>query len=253
MIRIDLNADIGESYGAFRTGNDEELMTVITSANIACGFHAGDYSTIPMTIQLAKKNSVGVGAHPGFMDLFGFGRRSLQLSSEEIYQLVVYQIGAIQAFCKVENVPLIHVKPHGALYNIAATDYSIANSIARAVHDVDANLILFGLCNGELLRAGEDYGLTVAAEAFADRTYTDDGQLLPRSERNSIHTDIEAIEKQVLEIVMEGKVTTLGGNQIALRSNTICFHGDGLNVYQYAKRIRDVLIQKGVHVKNVGD
>lgn len=253
MLKIDLNADIGESYGSFQVGNDEQLMSVITSANVACGFHAGDYNTIASTIKLAKKNGVDVGAHPGFQDLFGFGRRPIPLTSEEIYHMVVYQIGAIQAYCHVEKVPLVHVKPHGALYNIASKDNEVAHSIAKAVYDVDQSLVLFGICNGSLLEEGKKVGLTTAAEAFADRTYSENGLLTPRNETDALHLDLESMKKQVLEIVKEGKVTAASGNKVEIKADTICFHGDGVSAYEHASKIKQALIEEGVHIKNVGE
>lgn len=253
MKRIDINADMGESYGSFKVGDDEKLISEVTSANIACGYHAGDHSTMANTIKLAKSNGVGIGAHPGFNDLYGFGRRSLHLSSEEIYQLMVYQIGAIQAFCKIENIPLIHVKPHGALYNIATENAEVAEAIAKAVYDTDADLILFGLYDSELIAAGKRYGLRVAREAFADRAYTEDGKLASRKSSKSIYSDINDIEEQVLNIVTKGVVTSVNGKEIEMKADTICFHGDNISVYNHVKYIKTLLLEKGVHIKNVGE
>lgn len=253
MLRIDLNADIGEGYGNFTKGEDEQLLTVITSANIACGFHAGDYNTIPHTIKLAKKNGVGIGAHPGFQDVFGFGRRNMYLSPNEIYHLILYQLGTIYAFCKVENVPLVHVKPHGALYNLASKDYQTAKAIVDAVYDFNPQLTLFALSHSELLKAGLDKGLPVAAEGFADRTYTKEGHLTSRSEKNSTLTTFESIKKQVTEMVIDKKVTTVDGEQVEMKIDTICFHGDQRDVYDHSQKIKQLLKELGVEVKKIGE
>ncbi|WP_345241829.1 5-oxoprolinase subunit PxpA [Pontibacillus salipaludis] len=252
MTQLDINADLGESYGAFQVGEDEQLMKVITSANVACGFHAGDYNVIADTIERAKSEGVAVGAHPGFPDLFGFGRREFNMSPKEIYNLITYQLGAIAGVCKVKDVELQHVKPHGALYNMAAKDYEMASSIAKAVRDFDSNLILFGLSNSELVRAGKDEGLKVAQEAFADRAYTSAGYLAPRSMEGSVLTSLEEIEKQVLSIVQNGCTTSLDGKQIPLEAQTICFHGDGDSAYHHAEHIKSVLQHHNVDVKKVG-
>lgn len=253
MVYIDLNADIGESYGAFSVGNDTELMQVISSANIACGFHAGDYNTIPATIDLAKAHRVGVGAHPGYQDILGFGRRMMTLSPEEIYHQVVYQIGAIQAFCKVKNVPLVHVKPHGELYNLASRDEEAAEAIAQAVYDIDPKLVLFGICNGALIESGRKVGLSVAAEAFADRSYSDNGLLTPRNQVGAVHTDVEVMKRQVIEIVRDHHVTTHTGEKIELKADTICFHGDSQTAYEQAKEIKRALVAEGIEIRNIGD
>nr|WP_223155119.1 5-oxoprolinase subunit PxpA [Alkalibacillus aidingensis] len=247
-MQVDLNADLGESYGQFVVGDDEKLMQVVTSANVACGFHAGDYMTIPKSIQLAKEAGVAIGAHPGYPDLQGFGRRLVSMSDEEIYQMVVYQIGVLQTFCHVEGVQLNHVKPHGALYNLAAKDRKVADAIVKAIVNVDERLVLYGLANGELIRAGRDVGLQVASEVFADRTYTSEGHLTPRSERDAILKDRNAIRNQVFEMVLEGKVTTSNGNQIDIEADTVCFHGDGESAYEHVKHIRESLEYKGIQV-----
>ncbi|MEQ6389499.1 5-oxoprolinase subunit PxpA [Bacillaceae bacterium S4-13-58] len=253
MLRIDLNADVGESYGVFKVGHDEKLMSVITSANIACGFHSGDYNTMAETVSLAKKHGVGVGAHPGFQDLIGFGRREMVMTPEEIYRMVLYQIGALDAFCRVENIPMVHVKPHGALYNFAARDRVVAESIAQAVYDVNPKLILFGLCNSELIKAAHKIGLKTASEAFADRTYTDEGELTSRTRDNALHTSVEAMKKQVLEIVKHGYVTSVTGKKIDLQTDTICIHGDGDYAVEVAHELKKALLTEKVEIKNVGE
>lgn len=252
MSRIDINADLGESYGAFQLGEDDKLLQVISSANIACGFHAGDYNVIDHTIKQAKNQGVAIGAHPGFPDLFGFGRRDLNMSPEEIYRAMIYQLGAISGYCRVHDVPLQHVKPHGALYNLAAKKQDVAEAIARAVYDFDPSLLLYGLCNSHLLTEGKRFGLSVAAEAFADRTYTAEGLLTPRGEENAVLTTEEEIETQVLGMVEHGKVTASDGTTIDLVPDTICFHGDGLAAFVHAGHIKRVLESKGIEIKRVG-
>ena len=170
MTIIDINCDMGESFGAYTIGADEEMMDLISSANIACGMHAGDPNVMEQSVRLAKQKGVSIGAHPGFPDLSGFGRRMMDVTEEDVYRLIIYQIGALHAFCVVHDVRMNHVKPHGALYNLAARDYRVAKAIAKAVYDFDSSLILVGLANSEIITAGRDVGLTVAAEAFADRT-----------------------------------------------------------------------------------
>ncbi len=252
MSRIDINADLGESYGAFQVGEDEKLLQVISSANIACGFHAGDYNVMDETIKLAKEKGVAVGAHPGFPDLFGFGRRDLSLSPDEIYRAMIYQLGAISGYCRIHDVQLNHVKPHGALYNMAAKQPDIAEVIARAVHDFDSSLVLYGLCNSHLLEEGKRVGLNVAAEAFADRTYTNEGLLTPRGQDDAVLTTKEEIEKQVVDMVERGQVITSTGNVIELKPDTICFHGDGLAAFVHAEHMKHVLEEKGITIQSVG-
>lgn len=253
MTRIDINADLGESYGAFQVGEDEKLLQVISSANIACGFHAGDYNVMDSTIQLAKEQGVAIGAHPGFPDVFGFGRRDMSMSPEEIYRAMVYQLGAISGYCRVHDVQLSHVKPHGALYNMAAKQKEVAEAIAKAVFDFDSSLILYGLCNSLLLNEGKRLGLSVAAEAFADRTYTEEGLLTPRTQDYAVLTTQEEIEKQVLNMVENGHVTTSSGKNIDLKPDTICFHGDGLAAFVHAGHMKRVLEEKGITVQSVGE
>ncbi|PKR78375.1 lactam utilization protein LamB [Halalkalibacillus sediminis] len=250
-MKIDLNADLGESFGAYTVGNDDELLKLITSANVACGFHAGDYSTIPSTIHSVKSNGVSLGAHPGFQDLQGFGRRMMKLAPEEIYHLIIYQLGAISGFAKAQNVPLVHVKPHGALYNFACKDWEAAQAIAQAVYDFDSSLILYGLCNSELVDAAQEKGLRVAREAFADRRYTDDGQLMSRNESGAVLTDTEDITKQVLQIVRDGKVVSGNGNEVYLSADTICIHGDTSEAVEHAVALQSTLKDNGITIKSL--
>lgn len=252
MLRVDLNCDMGESFGIWRLGDDEAVLPYITSANIACGFHAGDPSTMRRTVRMALDRGVAVGAHPGLPDLVGFGRRNLAVTPEEAYDLVVYQVSALAAFVKAEGGRLQHVKPHGALYNMAAKDRALAEAIAAAVAAVDPDLILFGLAGSELVRAGQRAGLRVAAEAFADRTYQADGSLTPRRTPGALILDPEAAAEQVVRLVKEGKVRSLQGPDVAVRADTVCLHGDGERAVEFARAIRARLEAEGIAVRAVG-
>lgn len=248
MYKIDLNCDLGESFGNFKVGNDQEIMKYISSANIACGFHAGDPDVMNQTVERAIQEGVQLGAHPGFADLQGFGRRNMNVSASEAYHLVVYQVGALQAFAKIHGGKIKHVKPHGALYNMAATNESLANAIARAIKDVDDDLILYGLANSELTKAGERAGIKVAHEVFVDRTYQDDGTLTPRTQPNAMITSIEDSLAQVLMMIKEKKVKTVTGRIIDIQADTVCIHGDGENAVAIAKRMFEELKQGNIHI-----
>lgn len=246
--QIDLNCDMGESFGVYSIGSDAELMTVITSANIACGAHAGDFNVMDQSVILSKENGVKVGAHPGYPDLAGFGRRMMPFSPEEIYRFMIFQIGSLQAFCKVHHIPLHHVKPHGALYNVAARDHTIADAIAKAVSDLDDSLLLYGLAGSELIAAGKKYGLTVANEVFADRTYQADGTLTPRSEKNALIEDVEKAVEQVKQMVMEGIVQAVDGSTVQVQADTVCIHGDNPQAVEFARKLKRQLIADGITV-----
>ncbi|MFC5602059.1 LamB/YcsF family protein [Sporosarcina koreensis] len=250
---VDLNCDMGESYGAYVMGNDEAILETITSANIACGFHAGDPTTMRRTVRMALEKSVGIGVHPGLPDLAGFGRREMAITAEEAFDLVVYQIGALSAFVKAEGGRLQHVKPHGALYNMAAVNGSLAGAIAEAVYKVDPELILFGLAGSELVRAGERNGLKTAHEVFADRTYQADGTLTSRREPNPLITDHEVAIRQIVRMVKEGKVRATDGTDITIKADTICIHGDGKTAVEFAKVIPGALREEGIEVRKIGD
>ncbi|MCT2537227.1 LamB/YcsF family protein [Aquibacillus koreensis] len=241
MRTIDLNCDMGESFGAYRIGQDQEIVKYISSANIACGFHAGDPKTMDETVNLAIKHGVKIGAHPGYPDLNGFGRRKMVLTPEETYQLIVYQVGALLGFVKVNNGELSHVKPHGALYNLAAKDEKIATAIATAVYQVDPTLTLYGLSNSKLTEAGEKVGLTVAHEVFADRTYQADGTLTPRSEPNALLTDSSDAVDQVLQMIKTSTVTDTNGTSIPIKVDTVCLHGDGPHALAFAQQLHQRL------------
>jgi UPF0271 protein len=253
MYRVDLNCDLGESFGAYKIGVDEDILPFVTSANIACGFHAGDPAVMRKTVTLALKNGVAIGAHPGLPDLVGFGRRQLDISSQEAYDMVVYQLGALQAFVKAEGAVLQHVKPHGALYNMAAKSKPLAAAIAEAIYKVEPGLILFGLSGSELVAAGEKIGLKVAHEVFADRTYQLDGSLTPRKQPDALITSDEEALQQVGRMVKEGKVASRQGTDVAVKADTVCIHGDGSHALAFARKIRDSLLGSGIAVKAIGE
>ena len=233
-------------------GSDAEVMPLISSANIACGFHAGDPVVMRKTVQLAVAHGVGVGAHPGFPDLVGFGRRNLSLSSEELRNTMLYQIGALMGFARVFGITLQHVKLHGALYNLAANDEKMGASIVEALLAVDKHLILFGLAGSTLLKLARAAGLKAAREAFADRTYTEDGSLVSRQLSGAVFTDSSQITERVLKMVMEKKVTTITGTEIDLEPDTICVHGDTPGAVEHLKRITEALKREGVEIVPVG-
>ncbi|NTU19099.1 LamB/YcsF family protein [Brevibacillus sp. HB1.2] len=248
MKTADLNCDMGESFGAYQLGNDQEILPYITSANVACGFHAGDPGTMRKTVQMALEAGVAIGAHPGFADLVGFGRRNMEISPDEAYELVLYQIGALQAFVRAEGGVMHHVKPHGALYNMAATRPALAESIALAIYKVNPELMLYGLAGSELTRAGEKIGLATAHEVFADRTYQQDGTLTPRSQPNAMITDQQQSLQQVIRMVSKGLVLTQQGVDIPIQADTICIHGDGAHALEFAQSIREALVGAGMTI-----
>jgi 5-oxoprolinase (ATP-hydrolysing) subunit A len=246
---IDLNCDMGESYGAWNMGQDALVMPWITSANIACGFHAGDFSTMHQTVLLAKTHNVAIGAHVALPDLQGFGRRELRLTPDEAYALTLYQIGALAAFARAAGARVGHVKPHGALYNMAAKDVALAGAVARAVHDFDPELILVGLAGSALPQAGAGLGLRVAHEAFADRRYAAHGSLIPRHEDGAVINDIDTAVAQAVKIATKGKVDIATGGMLQLRADTICVHGDRADAAQFAQRLRMALEAAGLDVR----
>jgi len=247
-MRIDLNSDLGESFGPWPMGQDAVLMTAISSANVACGFHAGDPGTMRRTVALARAHGVAVGAHPGFQDLAGFGRREMAASPQEVEDLVVYQVGALAAFAAAQGVRLQHVKAHGALYNMACRDRPLADAIARAVASVDPTMILFGLPGSSLLDAGLELGLPVAAEAFADRAYLPDGSLAPRSLQGSVIHDPAVVVARVLRMACEREVEAVDGRVLRFEADTICLHGDTPGAAALAVALRKALEDAGVRV-----
>jgi UPF0271 protein len=243
---IDLNCDMGESFGAWTLGHDAALMPYLTSANIACGFHAGDPAVMRQTVRLALQHGVAIGAHPGLPDLAGFGRRTMDISAEETFEMTVYQLGALHAVARAEGGVLHHLKPHGALYNMAATNASLAQAIAEAVYQVQPELVLYGLAGSELTKAGERLGLRTAHEVFADRTYQANGTLTPRRQPDALITSAEAAIAQVLRMVQEGRVRTQQGPEIAIKADTVCLHGDGPHALEFAQQLSQALRAAGV-------
>jgi 5-oxoprolinase (ATP-hydrolysing) subunit A len=252
-MRVDLNADVGESFGAHQIGCDSGLMKAITSASIAAGFHGGDPSVLRDTIRLARQNHVAVGAHPGFQDLAGFGRREMRLSPREAEDLVLYQIAAVAGVAAAEGVRLRHVKPHGALYNMAARDTELAGAIARAVAAVDRSLILYGLPNSELLKAGRAAGLTVAAEGFADRAYEPDGSLMARRKPGGVLLDPDLVVSRALRLVREHAVVASDGTPLTVHIDTLCVHGDTPGADALAARLRQGLEAAGIIVRAMSE
>ena len=251
-MRVDLNSDVGESFGAYTIGQDPILLTHITSANVACGFHAGDPGVMRATVAMARQYGVAVGAHPGFPDLVGFGRRELQASPREVEDFVVYQIGALWAVAAAQGVRLQHVKPHGALFNMAVRDRALADAIARATAAVDRSLILFGQPASELVAAGHRAGLRTASEVFADRAYEPDGTLVSRRKPGAVIHDPSAVVERVVRMARDRSVEAVDGSVIALDLDTICVHGDTPGAADLAARIREALIAAGVEVRAVG-
>ena len=251
-MRIDINSDLGESFGAYSIGHDAGLMQAITSANVAAGFHAGDPSVLRETIRLAKTSGVAVGAHPGFPDLVGFGRRELNVTPREAEDMVLYQVAAVAGVAAAEGVKVQHVKPHGALFNMAVRNAELSAAIARAVAAFDRHLILFGLPGSEILNAGRAAGLRVAAEVFADRAYEPDGSLASRRKAGSVIHDPDAVVARAVRMVKERTVVATDGSAVALEADTICVHGDTPGSDALAARIRAGLEAAGVTVKAIG-
>lgn len=246
--KVDLNSDVGESFGAYTLGNDQAILDYVSSANIACGFHAGDPATMRETVKLALEKNVGIGAHPGLQDLAGFGRRHMAVTPQEVYDLVIYQIGALYGFVQAEGGKLQHVKAHGGLYNMAVTDAKLSEAIAEAVYKIDPELVLFGLSGSEIIKAGEKIGLRTANEVFSDRTYQPDGTLTPRSQPNALITDPDEAINQVIRMVKENKVTNTAGSDTVLKAETICIHGDGKTAKEFALHISSSLKEAGIEI-----
>ena len=243
MVKIDLNADLGEGSRA-----DAELMTLVTSVNIACGFHAGDAQTMLESVRNAIKNGVAIGAHPSFPDRENFGRTAMDLPPATVYAQVLYQIGALEAMVRAQNGVMRHVKPHGMLYNQAAKDADLADAIARAVRDCNPQLILVGLAGSELIRAGQRLGLTTRQEVFADRGYLPDGSLVPRTQAGALITDEGKALAQTLAMVRAGRVIAVDGTPANVQADTVCLHGDGEHALQFARRLRAAFSEEGILV-----
>jgi 5-oxoprolinase (ATP-hydrolysing) subunit A len=251
-MRIDLNSDVGESFGAYTIGHDAGLMKSITSANVAAAFHAGDPTVLRDTIRLAKASGVAVGAHPGFPDLVGFGRRELNVTPKEAEDLVLYQIAAVAGVAAAEGVKVQHVKPHGALFNMAVRNAELSAAIARAVVAFDPSLILFGLPGSEILKAGRAAGLRVAAEVFADRAYESDGSLASRRKPGAVIHDVDAVVSRAIRMVKDHTVVAVDGAVVELEADTICVHGDTPDADEVAAKLRAGLETAGVAVKAIG-
>ena len=252
---IDLNSDVGESFGNYTIGLDEEVVPLISSANIACGYHAGDPAVMRRTVRLALANGVGPGAHPGLPDLMGFGRRAMDVSLDEIRDYVTYQVGSLMAFTTAAGGKLQHVKPHGALYNMAVGNPAIWETVAEAMAAIDPDLILFvlGGANREVLKAmGRRVGIRVACEFFADRAYNPDGSLVSRREPGAVIKDHDAAAARVLKMASEGRVTCIDGEEIALSGETVCVHGDNPQALALVRQIRRTLEDAGVAIQPVG-
>ena len=246
MPHIDLNCDLGESFGAYTIGMDEKVIPFITSANVACGFHAGDPLVMQRTVALCKQSGAAVGAHPGFPDLQGFGRRQMKLTPAEAKACVQYQIGALKAFCDAAGVPLHHVKPHGALYNMAGKDETLAAAICEAVYEIDPELILLCLSGSKMMSEAKKIGLRAASEVFADRAYEDDGSLVARGKPGAVITDEDEAVSRVIGMVKNGTVESINGKIIELKPDSICLHGDGVKAVEFARRIKAELNANGI-------
>lgn len=248
MNRIDLNCDLGESFGAWRMGEDAALLDLVSSANVACGFHAGDPTIMQRTVALAAARGVAIGAHVSLPDLQGFGRREMAVTPAEVHAMTLYQLGALHAFARATGTAVAHVKPHGALYNMAARDRALADAIADAVRAFDPALALFGLAGSALLDAGRAAGLRVVSEAFADRRYRADGSLQPRREPDAVIDDADAATAQALRMAQHGEVTAVDGQRVALKADTLCLHGDGTHAVDFARRLRAALEAAGLRI-----
>ena len=251
MFKVDLNSDIGESFGAWKMGMDEEVIKHISSANIACGWHAGDPLTIAKTMKLANEYGVEVGAHPGFPDLLGFGRRNLSASPDEVKAYVKYQLGAFYAFAKTAGIAIQHVKPHGAMYNMAGKDIKLAVAIAEAVKELDEEIILMGLAGSKLIEAAEEVGIRSASEVFADRAYEEDGSLVARTKEGAVIKDEELAIKRVVGMIKEGRVEAVTGKMIPVKCQSICVHGDGEKALAFVRRIRQTLTAEGIEISGL--
>ena len=249
--KVDLNSDVGESFGNYRLGMDDELIPLISSANIACGFHAGDPSVMRHTVALAQAHRVALGAHPGLPDLLGFGRRAMDVTLQEIKDYIIYQIGALQAFAAAQGLTLQHVKPHGALYNMAVNNADIWEAVAEAMAALDQRLILFVLAGSKrdrLEAIAKSHGIRIAYEFFGDRAYNPDGSLVSRREPGAVIHDHQQVAEKVLKMAAEGKVDCKDGSVIELRADTICVHGDNPAALELLKHIRESLVKAGVEI-----
>lgn len=251
MVSIDLNCDLGESFGSYQMGNDEAILPLITSATIACGFHAGDPSVMRRTVENAIRHNVGIGAHPGLPDLQGFGRREIAISTQEAYDLVIYQIGALQAVAKSLGTTVRHMKAHGALYNMAAKSPDLAEAIVAAAKACDSDLIIVGLAGSAWVDAAKKMDMRIAQEVFADRRYEEDGSLTPRSRMDALIEDQQEAVEHVIRMVRDGMVTTRQGTRRPIQADTICIHGDGTHALEFAQAIRERFLKEGIAIERL--
>ncbi|MBF4695246.1 LamB/YcsF family protein [Fusibacter ferrireducens] len=251
MMKIDINSDLGESFGNYTLGMDAALLSLISSANIACGWHAGDANVMAQTVRDALENNVAIGCHPGFPDLLGFGRRTIQVSPQELKNYVKYQIGALNAFVTSEGGVLKHVKPHGAMYNMAARDEKLAHAIAEAIYEINPEMKLMGLSGSQMITSAQRLGLKTISEVFADRAYLSDGSLVPRSQKGAVIHDREKAIEQVMQMVKTQTVTALSGEKIEIEADSICVHGDNQKAIEFVMGIRKHLIGEGIQIKAV--
>lgn len=251
-MHIDLNCDLGESFGIYNVGMDEEIIKHVSSVNIACGWHAGDPNVMARTVAMAVEHGVAIGCHPGFKDLEGFGRRNMQISAHDLKHHVMYQIGALDAFVKAAGGTMTHVKPHGAMYNMAAKDLELARAIVSAVYEIDPHLILLGLAGSELIHAAKEKGLPYAQEGFADRRYRRDGTLVPRSVKGAKIESVQEALDQVVDMVKNQRIQSIDGHRIALKVDSICVHGDNIQALAFVKAIHKSLENNKICIKGLG-
>lgn len=244
-MKIDLNSDLGESFGAYKLGMDRQILKFVSSVNIACGFHAGDPLVMDRTVEMALENKVKIGAHPGLPDLMGFGRRNMNISGDEAKNYVIYQVGALKAFVESRGGKLSHVKPHGALYNMAAKDRTLSEAIVKAVNSIDPNLVLFGLPGSETEKAAEEIGLEFRNEVFADRGYTDEGVLVPRSQPGAFVKGAEHCADRIAKMVQQGQVESVSGKIVKIKADTVCVHGDNDEALNFVRTLKERLENLG--------
>lgn len=249
MFQIDLNSDMGESFGAYKLGGDENIIQYVTTANVACGWHAGDPMVMDKVVRMAKEHGVMVGAHPGYPDLLGFGRRKMVLSYQEVKNYVKYQVGALAAFTQSYGMKLQHVAPHGAMGNQCQYDEEISSAIVEAVCDYDKDIIIYYCAGAVLGKIAESKGLRIASEIFADRAYMDDLSLVPRKMEGSMITDEDVAIKRCIRMIKEGKVTSITGKELDIQGDTLCVHGDGPKALAFVQRIREVFVQEGIAIR----
>ena len=252
-MKIDLNCDLGESFGAYRIGMDGEVIPYISSANVACGFHASDPLVMQATVAAAKEHGVAVGAHPGYPDLVGFGRRNMNVTDKELKAMVQYQIGALKAFCDAAGVKMQHVKPHGAMYNMAGRNLHMAEAICEGIYEADPSLILLGQPGSQMDIAAKKTGLVFAREVFADRAYEEDGALVPRGMEGAVITDETLAIERVISIVKEHKVKAITGREIGLEADSVCVHGDNVKALEFVKKIRETLQKEGIGIAPIAE